>query len=138
MTATTDAVTALREHWATRFTDAVAVTRMSGRGTFNETTLGYDAPAAAAIYTGGALIRPGQDVDRTQYGEQFVTGKAMLVYVTHDAAVFHVEDVVAVTSCVYNPALEGETLTVVAYDYDSYQTRIALVCRYDEGAGYVG
>jgi len=137
MTATTDAVTELRTHWATRFTDAVTVTRMSGRGTFNETTLAYDSPADASVYAGAALIRPGTNVDRTQYGEQFVTGRPMLVYVVHDAAVFEVEDLVTVTACVYNPALVGQSLRIVAYEYDSYQTRIELVCRYDEGAGYV-
>jgi hypothetical protein len=137
MTATTDAVTALRTHWATRFIDAIDVTRVTGRGTFNETTLAYDTPADSSVYTGAALIRPGGSDEQTQYGEQLTTGLPMVVYVPYGSAVFQVEDLVTVTACGFDADLVGRTMTVVAFDPDSYQTRQMLVCRLDLGGGYV-
>lgn len=137
MTTTTDAVVALRTHWTTRFIDTVAVERVTSRGTFNATTLAYDTPSEGAIYTGAALVRPGDNIDRSQYGDQLVTGLPILVYVPHDAAVFQVEDSIEVTACGYDAELVGKTLTVVGFEYDSYQTRQRLVCRIELGSGYV-
>ena len=138
MTATTDAVTTLRTHWTNRFTDAVDVTRMTGRGTFNATTGLYASSTDSTIFTGAALIRPGDNIDRTQYGDRLVTGLPMLVYLEHDAAVFDLEDAVEVTACAFDSALVGKVLTVAGLDFDSYQTRIRLVCRVELGGGYGG
>ena len=123
MTLPSSVVATFRDHWTVRFIDTVTVTTTTGRGTFNETTLVYDGEATDDIYDGAALIRPFTTKgDTTLFGEQMVTGKTYSVYVPHDALpsgdTFPLEARVTVTAALLDPALVGNTMTVVSVDHD--------------------
>lgn len=136
MSIATDRIAFFRAQWATRFVDTITATRMADRGTFNPTTLDYDAGTDTTVYSGAALIRPATDDDTALYGGEQVTGVGVIVYVPHDAGTFEVEDTINIVASTWDPDLVGADVRVVAVTYDSYQTRQRLVCRLDEGAGY--
>ena len=138
MSIPSNAVTQFRSLWADRFVDTVTITRVSARGTLNTTTLAYASGSDSTPYTGKALIRPAYQDDQDQFGGQEVTGERFDVYLPYTAGQFDVEDTVTVGASVYDSNLVGKVLRVVAYSYDSYQTRIKLRCRMDLGAGYGG
>lgn len=132
MTTISNAITRFRSEWATRFTDSIVVTNLTDRGTFNETTLLYDAPTAPAVYTGGALIRPGGSAE-TVRGEANQTSHEFEVYVPWDTDGIEPSMSVAVTST--DGDLNGQTLIVEEVYADSYITRRMLGCRLDQGVG---
>lgn len=90
----------------------------------------YDGATTTAVYTGVALVRPSEKIDRTLYGERLVTGTPMDVYLPFDTVVA-VEDTVTITACAFDGSLVGQAVTVVGFDQDSYQTRRRVVCRLD-------
>jgi len=142
MSIPTDTVETFRTHWADRFVDTITVKRMTNRGTFNATTLVHDSPTLTSPYTGPALIRPSNATGATVVtAGQEVTGKEYSVFVPHTAVTsddFQPEDTVTIDACVLDPDLVGKTMRVLSQQHDSYLTRIELVCRFEEGSGYVG
>lgn len=140
-----DAVAALRAEWTERFIDTVDVTRIGNRGTFNETTLAYDTPIDAGIYSGVALIRPGttEDAQRLVGGES-VSVVAMRVFLPYDTVVgqfgIQVGDRVERTVPPTTGAVElfGVPLYVEAFEYDAYKTRLRLLCSLNLGGATHG
>lgn len=141
MSIPSNTVDEFRIRWSNRFVDAITVTRISTRGTFNESTLAYDSELSTIPYTGAALIRPFPAKGSTaDFGQQLVTGKEYSVFVPHTAVFsgdFQPEDEVTVDASALDPDLVGKTMTVLSQSHDSYLTRIELICRFEEGSGYV-
>lgn len=129
-----------RDQWASRFIDTITVIRVTSRGTYNPTTHLHDGGGTNAEYSGGALIRPMSAAGQTAlFGEQQVTGKAYYVFIPYDAAFTgnpQPEDRVTIDASSADPDLVGRTMLVVSASHDSYQTRIELICRLEEGPGY--
>jgi hypothetical protein len=137
MSIPTDTIATFRTEWAARFVDTITVKRTTDRGTFNATTLAYDGGTDGTPYSGPGLARPLASKETAQYGEQLVTATGIVIFLPYDAGVFDVEDEATIDVSYGDTELEGKTVTVVAVTYDSYRTRQRLVCRLDQGAGYV-
>jgi len=141
MTIQTDAVAVFREQWATRFIDSITVTRTTSRGAINPATYKYDSEFGSIPYTGEALIRPfSAEGETSDFGDQLVTGKTYSVFVPHTAVFagdFQPEDVVTIDACALDPDFVGKAMRMLSQQHDSYLTRIELICRFDEGVGYV-
>ena len=136
MSIPSSAVAQFRGLWADRFIDTVTVKGVAARGTFNPSTLVYDSGSDTSKYSGKALIRPADSQDNETVGGDERGGELFRVFLPHDAGTFDLEDTVGVSASVWDTGLAGKELRVVAFTYDSYLTRIKLLCRMDQGVGY--
>lgn len=137
MSTPANTINRFRTLWANRFVDTITVTRMTGRGTFNATTLVYDTETESTPYTGEALIRPFTGKGTTVlFGGEQLTGKEYAILVPYDAGEFQPEDLITIDTCTYDPHLVDATMRVLSEQHDSYLTRIELICRFEEGTGY--
>ena len=136
MSVPSSTIDTFRNRWADRFIDTVTITRVTGRGTFNDSTGVYDSGTGDTPYTGGGLIRPMSSNDKQQFGEEQVTGAMYDVLLPFDAGTFDLEDQVTIDATLHDPDLVGAVLIVVAVVYDSYRTHTILRCRQDQGAGF--
>ena len=131
--AISNAVTKLRAKWALRFIDTAAIVRTTGRGTYNPATLKYDSPTTPTVYSGPALVRPG-DSDTTVFGEANRTHHEFYVYLPHTATGVEPDDRATVT-VPGDTDLNGKTLIVEQIYADAYIPRRKVGCRLDQGTG---
>jgi hypothetical protein len=132
------AVATFRDQWATRFVDAITFTRVTDRGTFNDATLVYDTPTVETIFTGACLVRPVEEVDTDDFGEQEITSLIVDVFMPFDAGDFQLEDLGTITAVTWDTDLDGVTMTVVEVEHDTYLTRKRVRCVINLGAGFAG
>ena len=136
MSVPSSTIDTFRNRWADRFIDTVTITRVTDRGTFNDSTGVYDGGAGSTIYIGGGLIRPMSSTDKQQFGEQQVTGAMYDVLLPYDAGDFQIEDTVTIDATTHDVDLVGAVMLVMSTVLDSYQTHTILRCRHDLGAGF--
>lgn len=132
MSVASDHVAFFRTQWANRFVDTVTITDLTTRGTFNRTTKKYDNPAAAVVYTGGALIRPAGVTSRDST-TRAVTSQVVYdfdIHLPHTATGIQPGNTVTIDA-VYSLGdqdLPGTTLTVEHVVDDTYDTHSVVRC----------
>ena len=124
MSIASDAIPALRSHWADRFVDAATLDRETDKGTFNETTGQYDSPTTVEIWdgTGGCLIRP-DSRSNPDFGERSVDVERYDVFVPDSATGAAPSDKLTISASKHNPALVGAVLVLTEVVEDSYLTK---------------
>lgn len=136
MSAVSDAVTLFRAEWATQFVDSCTIDRTTGRGTFNTTTGGYDAPTNAQQYSGACRIRPmGEGESEKLFGQQQITEKVYTVELPYTVTSIQPDDLLTVTASTLDTSLVGVVLRVVGYGRSSYLTHRHVVAVENLGAG---
>lgn len=135
MSLASDSVTIFRSFWADRFVDTVSIDRHAADGTFNATTLVYDAATTSNVYSGGALLRPAPVTADEELANELRTVVAFDVYLPHTATGIQPEDIVTVSASVTESDLVGQTMRVTAILPDSYNTRRHLKAELDYGSG---
>lgn len=109
-----DELAAMRDTTGGLHTDEVTITRPSSSTTL-DTTRGVEVPAAAAaVYTGVAMVSPiNVAANTTQFGERPVTARDYLLRLPSTVTDVRKDDRVEVTRCANDASLVGRVLRIV-------------------------
>lgn len=123
MSLASDSVAGFRERWATRFVDAGTLDRETDQGTYNATTLQYDAPTSSQIWdgTGGCLVRP-KARTTSDFGEKDSKVEVYDILVPYTATGAQPGDKFTVSDSLLDPDLVGAVLVLTEVVDDSYLT----------------
>jgi hypothetical protein len=116
-------------------TDTCTITRGNPNpGPFDTVTGTYSTPAATVIYTGKCRARGSARFDKVvDAGGQPITLYRFTVSLPVDGTVFHVDDIVLLTSSALDPALAGLLLRVREPEFGSQITARRLGCEVNAG-----
>jgi hypothetical protein len=108
--------------------DACTITRVTGLGSINETTLAY-TPTTSTIYTGKCRVKPRDNADRVvQYGQEAASFWPFLVSLPMSTTTVDLDDLVTITASALDASLIGKVLRVREVLAGSHLTARRLSC----------
>lgn len=126
-----DVIAGFRQQWASRFTDSLTVSE-DQRGSFSPSTGEYATVSDSSVYNGVALVRPaGGEPTLEMFAQTAITTSDHVVFVPHTATGIKPGHQVTIDTS-DDPDLQGRAGRVIAVTHDTYVTRRAVLCRFDQ------